>query len=312
MDYKDYYKILGVNKNASKEEIQSAYRKLAKKYHPDFNPGNKTAEEKFKEINEAHEVLSDPAKREKYDQLGSNWEDILRQQQYQRPGYRHQNAEWETASDFSDFFKAFFGNMAGFETEEDFKSDFDSEKEVYPPTPHVEHPIYITLEDVYTGAEKSFELRIQERGRIITKKIQVKIPKGVRENTKLRIAGQGGTKGQDLYLIVKIKEHSIFRRENNDLHCEIPISIYEALLGAEIEVPLILHKKAVIKIKPETQNGTIFRLKGLGMLSKEKKGDLFVHIKVALPSKLSAREKQLFEELKSYRKYNPRERLGLK
>lgn len=312
MEYKDYYKTLVVDKNASQDGIQSAYRKLARKFHPDLNPGNKRAEEKFKEINEAYEVLSDASKRAKYDQLGSNWEDVARSQQAQYSGSETSDFDVDSgsASDFSDFFKILFGDMRGRGRSVDFEDMFETgqqhQQQVERQPSYNEYEMEITLEEAYNGAEKALTLRMQGGRGIRTKKIDVKIPKGVQDGTKLRISSE------NLYLIVKIKPHPVLKLEGKDLHCEIPITITEAMLGAEIEVPTITGK-ARMKINPETQNGAIFRLKDLGMPDlRGVRGNEYVRVKVVLPTRLSGKEKQIFEELKLARKDNPRVHFGLK
>lgn len=313
MEYKDYYKVLGVEKNATTEQIQSAYRKLARKFHPDLNPGNKRAEEKFKEINEAYEALHDPAKRAKYDQVGGNWEDVFREAQFrqnrQSQGQRGAEFNFEEGGSFSDFFKILFGDMMGGHEQHDIFGDAFGGREQkrtnigrQAAPEQSEYPLEITLEDAFSGAEKQLNLRIQEYNSVHTKNLQVKIPKGVKDGTKLRIAGQNKGLPQDIILIIKIKEHPVFRIDGENLHCEISIPLTDAVLGAEVQVPTV-KGKASVKIKPETQNGAVLRLKGLGMPNlKSGYGDQLIHIKVILPANLSTEEKQLFEKLKKLRK----------
>lgn len=306
MEYKDYYKILGVNRSASQEEIKKAYRRLARKYHPDVNPGDKEAEQRFKEINEAYEVLSDPEKRAKYDQLGAHW------QQWQRAGRSAADFDWSQwfagapggvrvefrdlsdlfgqgfgSSGFSDFFEAIFGGMGRTRTA--------------PRGQDVEHEVEITLEEAYRGTARI----LQVDGR----RLEVKIPAGVKTGSRVRIAGEGapgfggGPRG-DLFLKVKILSHPTFERKGDDLHCEVDVDLYTALLGGEVRVPT-LGGYVALRVPPETQAGRTFRLKGLGMPSLQNpshKGDLYVKVRVKLPEKLSDREKSLFRELANLRR----------
>jgi len=309
MEYKDYYKTLGVEKNSTQEQIQSAYRKLARKFHPDLNPGNKRAEEKFKGINEAYEVLHDPAKRAKYDQLGNNWQDTFREAQY-RQNQGGFNYETSGSGNFSDFFKTLFGDMMGGSSEDDIFGDMTSGRRGPRFSSNTrqsqmqssEYPLEITLEDAYFGAEKMLTLKMQEQRGVKTKNIQVKIPKGINDGTKLRIDGQKSDLHTDLILKIKIQDHHVFRREGADLHCNAEVSLTTAMLGGDFQVRT-MKGNATVKIKPETQNGTVMRMKGIGMPNmKGAYGDQFVHVKVRLPVNLSKQEKELFEKLKNLRK----------
>lgn len=305
MEYKNYYKTLGVEKNASNEEIRQVYRKLARKFHPDLNPGNKRAEEKFKEINEAYEVLNDPEKKVKYDQLGADWENISRQQDFFRQkGFEsaHSKGTWRTSrthngveGDFSDFFKAFFSDVMGEETERRFSTGTGSMK--FQNITDIEQTIEITLEQAYNGT--SLILKIDSR------KITVKIPAGIKDGSKLRIKTEGiydpYGEASNLLLTVRIKPHQIFKREEDNIHYEAEVPLFTAVLGGEIKIPT-LKGNVSMKIPPETQNYSIFRLKNLGMpYSEDSKGDQLVRIKVILPTKLTEKEKKLFEELKNIR-----------
>lgn len=316
MEYKDYYKVLGVDKKASKEEITQAFRKLARKYHPDVNPDNKAAEEKFKEINEAHEVLSDPEKRKKYDQFGAQW------QQYTRGGGRPEDFDWapwgaqpgaggaytRTVSPeefqqmfggglggFSDFFETLFGmggrqpqGMGGFE-------DIFGARRARPRDS--EHTVQVSLEEAFHGTTRTLQW---EDGR----RIEAKIPPGVHTGSRVRLKGQGegrssGASG-DLYLKVDVTTHPIFRREGDDLRLTIPIDLYTAVLGGEVDVATI-DKKVRLTIPPETQNTKAFRLQGLGMprlRNPKQRGDLFVTVDVQLPRNLTQEERSLFEQLR--------------
>ena len=307
MEYKNYYKELGVEKNASEEEIKQAYRKLARKFHPDLNPGNKRAEEKFKAINEAYEVLNNPEKRSKYDQLGSDWERISQQEDLFRQAYSQgPGTGWKTyrttenTGDFSDFFKMFFGDMAEEEMSRtggrQFQHGFGSSK--FSGVDDIEHTVDITLEQAYNGA--SIQLKID------SKKITVKIPAGIKDGSKLRIKGEGiygpGEAG-DLLLNIRIKLHPVFKREGDNIYYEDEIPLLTAVLGGEIKVPT-MKGNVSMKIPAETQNGSIFRLNNLGMpySSGTGRGVQLVKIKVVLPKKLSEKERKLFEELRDIKK----------
>lgn len=317
MEYKDYYKILGVSKNAGEKEIKAAYRKLARKYHPDVNKGNKAAEEKFKEINEAHEVLSDPQKRSKYDQLGMNWNrwqqtghssgDFDWSQWFGSgaPGGQRVNTQYQDLSDlfgggggFSDFFTSIFGGMAGAgsgsrprtqsRTQEfgrSRQSDYD-----------IVYDLDISLNEAYSGTT-----------RVITKdgrRLQVKIPAGAKTGTKVRVRGEGnrdyGGRTGDLYLKVNVTPDTRFERKGNDLYVDVPVDLYTAVLGGEVRVPTV-GSSVTLKIPPGTQNGQKMRLRGKGMPKLKKPsehGDLLAQINVQLPKKLSAEQKRLFEQLR--------------
>lgn len=312
MEYKDYYEILGVDRNASQKDIKKAYRRLARKYHPDVNPGDKEAEEHFKEINEAQEVLTDSEKRRKYDQLGASW------QQWQRTGRDPSGFDWSQwfagapgggrvhvqygdASDlfgdmfgggFSDFFEAIFGGMGrqGPQAWAGTRQAGPRRGQDY------EQPVEISLEEASSGTRRVLE----KDGR----RIEVKIPAGVKTGSKVRIAGEGapgigGGATGDLYLKVTVLPHKVFERKGDDLYCEVPVDLYTAILGGETNVPT-LKGTVSLKIPPETQGGRTFRLKGQGMpllRDSNKRGDLYAKVKVVLPESLSAREKALFKEL---------------
>jgi curved DNA-binding protein len=312
MKYKDYYKILGVDRNASEKEIKRAYRRLARQFHPDVNPDDKQAEEKFKEINEAHEVLGDPAKRAKYDQLGANW------QQWQSAGRDPGQFDWSQwfsgapggtrvewsgdlgdlfggsgAGTFSDFFRTIFGEMGGTgrtrTTEDIFRrttgGGMPREQEI---------PLEITLEEAFRGASRMLE----GGGR----RIRVKIPPGARTGSKVRIAGKGRSSG-DLYLNVTVKPHRLFERADDDLRCDVDLDLYTAVLGGQIRVPT-LNGDVSLKIPPGTQGGQTFRLRGQGMpnpRNPKQRGNLLITVQIQVPQDLSPHERELFEELKGKR-----------
>jgi curved DNA-binding protein len=313
MEYKDYYKILGVDKKASAKEIKKAYRKLARKHHPDVNPGDGAAEGRFKEINEAHEVLGDPEKRKKYDQLGSSWQQYQRAgaepggfdwgQWYAQPGGGRVHVEYADLGDlfgggggFSDFFSAIFGGAGrGAGGGRGAQSQYRAA-----PGQDYEQEVEITLEEAFAGASRV----LQKDGR----RLEVKIPAGVRTGSRVRMRGEGGgglgagAKG-DLYLRVKLLPHHIFELKGDDLYCDVPVDVYAAVLGGEVRVPT-LKGGVMLKIPPETQGGKVFRLKGQGMpqlKDSEKRGDLYAKVRVMVPQDLSAQEKELFTELADMR-----------
>jgi curved DNA-binding protein len=312
MDYKDYYKILGVNKTATEKEIKAAFRKLAQKYHPDKNPGDKAAEEKFKDLNEAHEVLSDREKRARYDQLGSSYSQWERAG---RPGggfdwgqwagsgggtrveYRDLNDLFGRAGaggggSFSDFFNMLFGGAGGFGgAGAQPRSRFQMRGE------DIEQPVDVTLEEAYHGAMRTLQKGTQER--------KVEIPRGVKTGTKVRIAGEGmpGDPPGDLYLVVNVLPNGSFQREGDDLRTDVPVDLYTALLGGEAKVHT-LGGNVVLTIPPETQSGKTFRLAGRGMprlRDPQTHGDLYARVMVKIPTHLSERERELIKELATLR-----------
>src|ERR1700682_3496748 len=322
VDYKDYYKILGVSKNASEKEIRSAYRKLARQYHPDVNPGDKAAEDKFKEINEANEVLSDSEKRKKYDELSDYY------QQYGRmpgasagggpagPGgarYEYRTVDPEDLNDlfggqspFSDFFEQFFGSDfsnaggsgfsgAGRQTRAGAAGRCQQRAIV---GQDIESPVEVTLAEAYTGATRVFELMDVDGS---TKRIEVKIPAGVDEGSRIRIAGQGGpgTAGRgNLYLLVHMVPDTRFTREGTTLRTTVEVPLAIAMLGGEAHVATPDGRKLALRIPPATPNGKSFRLRGQGMPQlgqPDKRGDLYAEVSVVLPAHLNDEQRKLFE-----------------
>ncbi len=324
---KDYYKILGIKRDASEREIKQAYRRLARKHHPDVNPGDKTAEARFKEINEAYEVLSDKENRQKYDQYGDQWKyadqfDKARGQQniyrdFSSGGARGFHFD---AGDLEGLFgDLFWGSRSG-TTGRRARSRRGQD---------VEYPVEVTLEEAFQGTSRILSMENQQAcstcqgtGRIqnalcsvcrstgtVTgmKQIEVKIPSGVKDGSRVRFAGKGepgyagGTSG-DLYLIISVKPHQLFERKGDDLYVEVAVPLTVAVLGGEVQVPT-LRGKLALKIPPETQNGRAFRLTGQGMphLGNSSRGDLLAKVKVILPTKLTAEEKILFEQLSQLR-----------
>jgi DnaJ-class molecular chaperone len=317
----NFYETLGVKREASDKEVRSAYRKLARKHHPDVNPGDKAAEAKFKQITNAYEVLSDAEKRRKYDKYGDRWEyaDQIEEAQRQRGGGRfahgnggHVQFDVGDLGDLGGAFSQFFGRGGGARTMSRRGTD-------------VQQPVEIMLEEAYHGASRMLEMLALEpcatcggSGEIAgatchncgghgqvqrPRRIEVKIPAGVATGAKVRIAkegqpGMGGGPKGDLLLIVAVRPHKQFERKGDDLIVEIEVPLTTAVLGGEAEVPTVT-AKVMLKIPPLTQNGRVFKLGGLGVphLNKEGKGDLQARIRVKLPEHLDDKQKQLFEEL---------------
>jgi curved DNA-binding protein len=299
MDYQDYYKTLGVGRTASPEEIKKAYRKLARQYHPDINPGNKDAETKFKAINEAYEVLSDKEKREKYDRFGRDW------QRYQQGA----GGDWSAAggspfggnADFSDFFDTLFGGTRGRGAAGGGVGGLRMDGQ------DVDYQAEITLEEAFNGAERTVQFHTPNgQPRVIT----VKIPPGVDTGARVRVAGEGGPgigggKRGDLYLVIKIAPHSRFERRGDDLYIKAQTDLYTMLLGGEARVPIMGGKTVTLNVPAGTQNGKTFRISGQGMLrlhASNVRGDLYVTLEAVLPTSLSSQERALVEELRGLKK----------
>ena len=295
MDYKDYYKILGVERKASADDIRSAYRKLAMKYHPDKNPGDKKAEDKFKEINEAYQVLSDEQKRARYDQLGSaysnfrtgggrpgdfRWEDWFQQQQQggQQRSYGSAEDLFGGAGGFSDFFRSIFGDAIRNSAQGQAAQQQGYQQEVQ-----------ISFQEAYEGTMR--QLQTNE------KKLQVRIPAGVKTGSKVRVAG-AGPEGLDLYLMVNITDEDKFERDGQDLYTTSSLSVFTLILGGETEVDTPTGK-VKLSIPAGTQTDQVFRLGGRGMphlKDPQAKGDLYVKLKVQVPKYLSSKQRELLEE----------------
>lgn len=302
MKYIDYYKVLGISKSASPADIKKAYRKLARKYHPDVNPNDAEAEAKFKQLSEAYEVLNDPEKRKKYDEYGENWEhaeayEQARQQQQQGGRsytYSNQSGQGFGGDDFSDFFESMFGGAArgaaGFGgRERSFRgADYQAQ-------------LSLQLTDILKSHKRTIDLG--------ERKIRITIPAGVQDGQTIRVPGYGapgpnnGPKG-DLYITFNIQNNTQFKRDNTNLHATVDLPLYTAILGGE-QIIDTLTGKVKLTIKPETQNGTQVRLKGKGLpkyKSESKHGDLFITYQIAMPTKLTKKEKELFQELQKLRK----------
>jgi curved DNA-binding protein len=293
MEYKDYYKILGVSKTASEKEIKAAFRKLARKHHPDVNPGNKEAEARFKEVNEAYEVLGDKEKRRRYDELGANWEAFGRQGPRGQPwpggGFRVDFEDLGGAGGFSEFFRTFFGG-GGF-------GGMGGMEDAFAPSSDAEGEVDLTLAEVFRGATREVTLGSRRR-------VEVKIPPGVRDGSRVRVAGEGGRGGAgkrgDLYLRVRVLPDPTFDRKGDDLLTTVRVPLTAAVLGGEAQVPA-LEGPIGIKIPAGTPAGQVFRLRGHGLpklAGRGERGDLLATIAVDLPRTLTPRQKELFEELR--------------
>lgn len=332
MEYKDYYKTLGVARGADEKEIKKAFRKLAQQYHPDKNPGDKSAEARFKEINEAYTVLSDPDKRAKYDKFGSQWE------QYERAGGRPEDFNWggwggqggmggqqggpytrtispeefeqmfggmggmgsgAGAGGFSNFFDALFGSgaagMGGRAPRGGQRSrgvGFDTETMSRPQRSEVNAAV--TLEEAFHGTTRVLQMEDGTR-------LEVNIPRGVTNGSKVRMKGAGGQ--SDIVLNIEVQPNERYTRDGENLRVKVPVDLYTAILGGEVQVPA-LDKTVALTIPAGTKNGKTIRLRGLGMphlKNPEQRGDLLAEVDIQLPTNLSAKEKALFEELRGLR-----------
>lgn len=319
---KDYYKILGVSKTATKEEIKKAYRALARKYHPDLNPDKKDAEEKFKEVQEAHEVLSDEEKRKTYDMFGSAEFRPGGRTTWKRADDTGQAYEYSySANDFSgfeDIFKDLFGSAGGGRPGrgrgETFRDIFSTvTKERASRGRDLEYQIEIDFDTAIRGGVRDLSISRQKQEGVETEKLSVRIPAGVDNGSRIRVQGKGeggGAKG-DLYLRVKVKPHPIYSRKGDDIYLEVPVTVYEAALGKKIEIPTI-DGTAEMTIPPGVQSGTRLRLKGKGVtnLKTKVRGDQYIEIKIAMPDKISEEDRKKFEELEKSHPYNPRAKLS--
>ena len=354
MEFKDYYKVLGVERGASEADIKSAYRKLARKYHPDVNPNNKKAEAQFKDVNEAYQVLSDPEKRRKYDQLGADWEHGLDQEEILRRYAASQGRESThgagfEAGDMSDFFSQFFGfGESPFTARRTGPGNFQSFSFGAKPRPQkapdLTADVRIALEEAMKGTKRRLELTAedecpvcagsgmvaaeQKQGKVrlirsaqpcsncggsgvipSRRTLEVSIPPGVTEGTRIRLKGQGG-KGLsadlngDLFLTVHLEPHPVFAVSSRDLRVMLPVWDYEAALGAEVTVPLVGGGKISLSIPPDSQTGKTLRLKGRGIPGRgaEAAGDLMYELKVLAPTGLTEEERALMTQLAEKRK----------
>jgi len=327
MPQKDYYEILGVRRNATEQEIKQAYRRLARKLHPDVNPGERSAEAKFKEINEAYEVLSNKENRKKYDRYGDQWQyaDQFEQaKRQQAPPWDFARSGGATTFHFGEgnldslFEELFQGARTGTHT-----------RRAQPRRGRdIETPVEVTLEEAYHGTSRTLSLQAEApcptcqgtgliqnvpcgtcRGAGVVprmKRLEVKIPPGVSSGSRVRIAGKGqpgyGGANGNLYLVISVKPHRSFERRGDNLHVNVPVPLTVAMLGGEVRVPTLKGKLA-LKIPPETQNGRAFRLGGQGMphVGNSSRGDILAKVNIVLPTKLSPEEKELFKRLKELR-----------
>ncbi|MGW8142846.1 MAG: DnaJ C-terminal domain-containing protein [Anaerolineales bacterium] len=315
MEYKDYYKVLGVGRNATEDEIKRKYRKLALEYHPDRNTGDKAAEEKFKEINEAYQVLGDPKKRDRYDRLGESYNSW--QQRGGTPGGfnwdewfvhnpRGGNVRVEVGDfgdlfgdsglgNFSDFFRNIFGGMSNTGTTQ--RTSRGSKTRTVPRPQSFQQNVTISLQEAFQGTTRKIDIDNRTK--------EVIIPPGARTGTKIRVSeaittSPNGMKS-DLYLVIEVAEDKRFERKQDNLYTNVDVDLYTAVLGGEIKVPT-LSSNVVLSIPPGTQPGQNFRLSGRGMpnlKNNKKSGDLYVKVNVQVPRKLSSKEKELFSELRN-------------
>lgn len=296
MEFIDYYKVLGVDKSASEEDIKKAYRKLARKYHPDLNPNDKEANKKFQQINEANEVLSDPDKRKKYDQYGKDWKHAEQFEQARQSGRHAGPEQWGQPftgdfeeGDFSDFFESLFGGAGG-RRNRSRQTKFRGQD--------VQGEFQLNLTDAYKTHQQTFTIN--------GKNIRITIPAGVENGQKIKITGHGepginGGPNGDLYITFSVVNNSHFRRHGNDLYVTVDIDLYTALLGGDITIDT-MSGKIKMKVVAETQNGTKVRLKGKGfpIYKKENEfGDLFVTYNVKLPTHLTEKQQELIRQLQN-------------
>jgi curved DNA-binding protein len=324
MEFQDYYAVLGVPKDATEKQIRTAYRKLARQHHPDVNPGNQEAEDRFKQINEAYEVLSDPDKRKKYDEVGSRWREYEQWQRTQGaaggarpfdwegfgaqgPGgvrYEYRTVDGEDLRDmfgdespFSDFFESMFGGARGAPPGRGGRGTRQPRPR---PGADLEQPVEVSLADAYRGTTLQLELRADGK----TRRLEVRIPAGVRTGSRVRVAGQGGP-GQggapsgDIYLVVTVAPDPRFERRGDDLHTEVRAPLESLLLGGEARVPTPDGRTLALSIPPGTQDGRVFRLRGQGMPrlgAANVRGDLHAAVHAQLPERLTKRQRDLIEE----------------
>jgi len=322
---KNYYDILGVKKDVSDKEIRAAYRRLARKHHPDVNPGDKSAEARFKDINAAYEVLSDKEKRKRYDKYGDKWQYADQIEQSEREQAQYQGYQGFTPGGGG---YRYSGDVEGLDSV--FEELFGGRTRGFTRRPQarrgqdMETPVEVTLEEAYSGTHRTISLQVEEpctacqgTGRIQNlpcsvcrgagvvaniKRIEVKIPAGVKTGSKVRVAGKGqpgyGGPAGDLYLNITVLPHATIERQGDDLFVNVPVPLTTAVLGGEVQVPTLKGKLA-LKIPSETQNGRVFRLTGQGMpnLGRSSRGDLLAKVNVVLPTGLSEKEKELFRQI---------------
>ncbi len=312
---RDYYAVLGVPRTASEKDIKTAYRRLARKHHPDVNPGDKKAEQAFKEISEAYAVLSDAEKRKKYDRWGPDWERIEQAQAAGanvggHPGagrtYTWSGTGGPTAGsagfdfegeDIGSLFEQLFGSAGAGRQRVRVTARKGSD---------LEQPVEIMLEEAFNGTQRTFQIQDTQTGQL--RGVEVKIPAGAYDGLRIRVAGKGnpgsgGAPNGDLYLVVHVRPHPTFERQGDDLHVKVRTPLYTAVLGGEVTVPTLKGTRLALKVPAESQNGTKIRLAGQGMprVKGEGRGDLYAELAVDLPRSLTPRERELFEELAEQR-----------
>jgi curved DNA-binding protein len=340
---RDYYEVLGVGRGASTDEIKTAYRKLARKFHPDLNPGDKKAEEQFKELQEAYDVLSDAENRKLFDKYGENWKAVKQGGGPPPPGWEGARAGGPRAAGF-DFSGFDFGGATGAEGFDIFEEMFGRAGGVRGGRSRrrtrgedVEAQLELTLEEAHRGVKRTIQMQVGETcptckgtgvvkekevcqtcggaGQVPkTKTIEVTIPAGVRDGSTIRLAGQGGAGANgsqpgDLYLHIRLRPHPVFKVRGDDLDVEMPIAPWEAVLGGRVEVPTI-DGQVEMTIPPGAQSGQKLRLRGQG-LNKRKgsRGDEFVRLKIVVPKEITPEERRLYEELRSVSRFDPRAKL---
>ncbi|MGH9968526.1 MAG: DnaJ C-terminal domain-containing protein [Pyrinomonadaceae bacterium] len=334
---KDYYEVLGVGRGASEDEIKTAYRKLARKFHPDLNPGDKSAEERFKELQEAYDVLSDAENRKLYDQYGENWRAVKQGASAPPPGwegFRAQSGPQAGGFNFGDFDFGSFSSTGDFDIFGEMFGRGRGGRARRNRGHDVEAELELSLEEAHRGGRRTLQMQVAEicptcngtgvvkdnqtcqtcggSGQVIKPKtVEVNIPAGVRDGSTVRLAGQGGagvngTPAGDLYLHIRLRPHPIFTVRGEDLEVEIPIAPWEAALGTKVEVPTI-EGKAEVTIPPGSQSGQRLRLRGQGLNKRKSgRGDEYVRLKVVVPKEVSAEERRLFDELARVSKFKPR------
>lgn len=313
-DFKDYYQILGVSKTATPEEIKQAYRKLARKYHPDINPGNKEAEERFKEINEAHEVLSDSQKRSKYDEFGQYWQQAATAQSRRTPAGARVDVggyDFDSYGNFDDFINDLLGRYGGagrtggrtYTYRTYTGGGFDDDFATQPPAPDTEAAITLTFSEAFHGVQKRLQLDDET--------INVRIPPGAKSGSRVRIKGKGrqspfSEARGDLFLTIELLPHPFFQFEGDNIVCEIPIRPDEAVLGAQIKVPTP-DGSVTMTIPAGVRSGQSLRLRGKGwIMPKGERNDLIVKLQIVSPKEISSIERECYEKIRANSTFDPR------
>jgi DnaJ-class molecular chaperone len=306
---RDFYEVLGVKRDASDKEIRQAYRRLARKFHPDLNPNDKQAEESFKEISSAYEVLSDKEKRDKYDRYGHDWAYAEQAEAARAAGGG--GGFYSRTYDFSDLDDLFGGGGGGFGGFEDLfrrgRGPGGARVDVNIPGQDVEQPITVSLEEAYAGTTRVISMMAGDGA---PRRLEVKIPAGVHDGSRVRFASEGapspfgGPKG-DLYLVVNVAAHRLYERDGDDLTIKLSVPLHVAMVGGEVDVPTLKGTRLKLNIAPETQNGRRIRLRGQGMpiLGGSSHGDLYAEVNVVLPTHLNDEEKSLFQRLAELRSH---------